>query len=64
MSDLKKLGVPFEFGPTKLKQGYGEACIYVLQSLVDLAVSHLKISFGAPIHKIDEYAGMIVFVWP
>ena len=52
--DLKKLNIPFEFGLTKLKQGYGDACIYVLQSLADLAMAHTKIPFGAPIHKIDE----------
>ena len=55
MADLKKLNIPFEFGPSKLKQGYGDACIYVLQTLVDLVIAQSKIQFGAPIHKLDEY---------
>ena len=54
MGELKKLGIPFEYGPTKLKQAYGEACIYVLQSLVDTVVVNLKVPFLNPIHKIDE----------
>ncbi len=53
-NELKKIGVPFEFGPTKLKQGYGEAAIYVLQSLVDLAFAHLKINLQPPVHRLDE----------
>ncbi|KAJ3371042.1 Intraflagellar transport protein 57 [Kappamyces sp. JEL0680] len=54
-AELKKLGIPFEYGPTKLKQAYGEACIYVLQSLVDMAITKLKIQFRSPVHRLDDY---------
>jgi estrogen-related receptor beta like 1 len=54
VGELKKLGISFEYGPTKLKQAYGEACIYVLQALVDTALVNLKVSFLNPIHKVDE----------
>ncbi|KAJ3305633.1 Intraflagellar transport protein 57 [Kappamyces sp. JEL0829] len=55
VAELKKLGIPFEYGPTKLKQAYGEACIYVLQSLVDMAIAKLKIQFRSPVHRLDDY---------
>ncbi|KAI8894340.1 intra-flagellar transport protein 57 [Globomyces pollinis-pini] len=55
VGELKRLGIPFEFGPSKLKQGYGEGCIYILQCLVDMAIIHQKIVFHSPIHKVDDY---------
>ncbi|KAJ3318386.1 Intraflagellar transport protein 57 [Boothiomyces sp. JEL0866] len=54
-AELKKLGIPFEYGPQKLKQAYGDACLYVLQSLADIALIHRKITFLQPIHKVDDY---------
>ena len=55
VAELKKLGISFEFGPTKLKQGYGEACIYVLQTLVDLAIVKQKVKYLAPVHSQNDY---------
>lgn len=52
-TELKKLGIPFEFGPIKLKQGCGEACISALQGLVDAIMATSK-GFASPIHKLDE----------
>ncbi|KAJ3272083.1 Intraflagellar transport protein 57 [Terramyces sp. JEL0728] len=54
-AELKKLGIPFEYGPQKLRQAYGDACLYVLQSLADIALSQRKIAFQQPIHKVDDY---------
>lgn len=56
VAELKKLGIAFEFGPTKLKQAFGEACIYVLQNLVDLCILYTKFTFQQPVHKLDEYS--------
>jgi intraflagellar transport protein 57 len=53
-SELKRLGIAFEYGPHKLKQGYGEAVIYALQMMVDKAVQSLGITFQKPVHKADE----------
>ncbi|KAJ3104384.1 Intraflagellar transport protein 57, partial [Physocladia obscura] len=39
VNELKKLDIPFEYGPHKLKQGYGEAVIYTLQAIVDKVMS-------------------------
>jgi estrogen-related receptor beta like 1 len=52
--ELKKLGIPFEFGPAKLKQGYGDGCIFVLQSLTDQVMEKVP-GFKKPIHSMDEY---------
>ncbi|KAJ3310703.1 Intraflagellar transport protein 57 [Blyttiomyces sp. JEL0837] len=54
-NELKKLGVPFEFGPHKLKQGYGEAIIYALQAGVDKAIQTSGFAFQKPVHKVDDY---------
>jgi estrogen-related receptor beta like 1 len=53
VSELKKLGISFDFGPIKLKQGFGEGCIFALQSLVDLAITKSD-PFKKPIHSTDE----------
>ncbi|OAJ41884.1 hypothetical protein BDEG_25418 [Batrachochytrium dendrobatidis JEL423] len=37
-AELKKAGIQFDYPPTKLKQGYGEAVLFSLQSLVDMAM--------------------------
>ena len=53
--ELKKANIPFEYGPLKLKQGYGEAIIYVLQNLIDKSLKSMGFSFLKPIHRQDEY---------
>ncbi|KAJ3056522.1 Intraflagellar transport protein 57 [Rhizophlyctis rosea] len=52
---LKTLNIPFEYGPNKLKQGYGEAIIYVLQALVDKALAASGFKFENPVHTVDDY---------
>nr|KAJ3422383.1 Intraflagellar transport protein 57 [Polyrhizophydium stewartii] len=53
-AELKKIGVPFEFAPVKLRQAYGDAVLYVLQVLVDMAMAEARFTFQKPVHKIDE----------
>ncbi|KAI8843317.1 Intraflagellar transport protein 57 [Chytriomyces hyalinus] len=55
VNELKKLGVVFEYGPHKLKQGYGEAVLFALQSLVDRVLAQSGFVFQKPTHKIDDY---------
>ncbi|KAJ3043813.1 Intraflagellar transport protein 57 [Rhizophlyctis rosea] len=55
VTELKRLNIAFEYGPNKLKQGYGEAIIYVLQALVDRAMEAIGFKFESPIHKVDDY---------
>ncbi|KAJ3095096.1 Intraflagellar transport protein 57 [Phlyctochytrium bullatum] len=49
------MGVPFEYGPHKLKQGHGEAIIYTLQILTDRALQLSGFTFQKPVHKVDDY---------
>ncbi len=51
---LKKLNIPFDYGPTKIRQGYGEAVQYVLQSLVEVAMNNVKFVYQKPVHKMEE----------
>ncbi|KAI8911659.1 intra-flagellar transport protein 57 [Gorgonomyces haynaldii] len=53
--ELKKLGIAFDFGPAKLKQGYGEAVLYALQSVVDLAITESKLGLKKPVQRLDDY---------
>jgi estrogen-related receptor beta like 1 len=53
-SILKKLGISFEHGPAKLKQGWGDAVIYILQSIVDAIFTSKEYVFKKPIQKTDE----------
>ncbi|KAI8849278.1 intra-flagellar transport protein 57, partial [Chytridium lagenaria] len=53
-NELKKMGVPFEYGPHKLKQGHGEAIVYTLQILTDRALQLSSFTFQKPVHKVDE----------
>ncbi|KAJ3103191.1 Intraflagellar transport protein 57 [Phlyctochytrium planicorne] len=54
-NELKKMGVPFEYGPHKLKQGHGEAILYTLQILTDRALQLSNFTFQKPTHKVDDY---------
>ncbi|KAI8923781.1 intra-flagellar transport protein 57 [Entophlyctis helioformis] len=54
-AELKRIGIPFEYAPVKLKQAYGDAVIYVLQMLVDTALNTARFTFQKPVHKIDDY---------
>ncbi|KAJ3278728.1 Intraflagellar transport protein 57, partial [Borealophlyctis nickersoniae] len=55
VTELKKMNIPFEYGPNKLKQGYGEGVIFVLQTLADKALETIGFKFENPVHKVDDY---------
>lgn len=55
VSELKTAGIAFDFGPLKLKAGYGEVVLFALQALVDKAIVSKGLTFGKPVHKLDEY---------
>ncbi|KAJ3072594.1 Intraflagellar transport protein 57 [Podochytrium sp. JEL0797] len=55
VNELKKMGIPFEYGPHKLKQGYGEAVIFAIQSVIDKVVTSSGFVFQKPTHKVDDY---------
>ncbi|KAI9207305.1 intra-flagellar transport protein 57 [Polychytrium aggregatum] len=52
---LKQMGIQFEYGPNRLKQGYGEAVLYTLQNLVDRALQANGFVFQKPAHRNDDY---------
>ncbi|KAJ3014019.1 Intraflagellar transport protein 57 [Thoreauomyces humboldtii] len=51
---LKEMDMQADVGLNKLKQGYGDGVLAVLQSLVDGAVWKAGITFLPPVHKVDE----------
>ncbi|KAJ3129078.1 Intraflagellar transport protein 57 [Nowakowskiella sp. JEL0407] len=55
VSELKNLNIPFEYGPNKLKQAYGEAVIYVLFMMVERVIQVNGIKYLTPIHKNEDY---------
>lgn len=54
VSELKKTGIHYDLGPLKLKQGYGEAIQWVLESLVDKVMRSTGFVASKPIYKSDE----------
>ncbi|RKO83987.1 intra-flagellar transport protein 57-domain-containing protein, partial [Blyttiomyces helicus] len=54
-AEMKKLNVPFEYGPNKLKQGNGDAVLFALQTLVDRAIQTSGFVFEKSVHKVDDY---------
>ncbi|XP_054263754.1 intraflagellar transport protein 57 homolog [Macrosteles quadrilineatus] len=44
----RDLGIPVDFAPNKLKQGYGRYAIYILNSLADKAMEHTKVIWKKP----------------
>ncbi|KAG5460416.1 MAG: intra-flagellar transport protein 57-domain-containing protein [Olpidium bornovanus] len=53
---LKKSDVACDFPPAKLRQGYGDAVLYVLLSLVDRALTATGFKFEKPVHKVEDHA--------
>ena len=53
-TEIKKLNIPFDFPPGKLKQGHGDAVLYAIQAMVDLVLDTIKFKFQKPAHKVDE----------
>eukprot|EP00842_Homolaphlyctis_polyrhiza_P000369 jgi/Hompol1/1332/HPOL_002682-RA len=54
-AEMKKLNIPFEYPPVKLKQGHGDAVLYVIQMLTEMAMTTTRFTFQKPVHKIDDY---------
>jgi estrogen-related receptor beta like 1 len=54
VNGVKSLDIPFEFGPIKLRQGFGEAVLYVLNALSDKALQSMRYKFKKPVHRSDE----------
>ena len=46
---LKKLGLPVDFAPGKLKTGYGEYVCQVLTELCAVALSKTRFSYKTPV---------------
>ncbi|KAI8908102.1 intra-flagellar transport protein 57 [Powellomyces hirtus] len=53
---LKEMEISADIALNKLKQGYGDGVLAVLQSLVDGAMWKKGVTFQQPMHKVDEYA--------
>ncbi|KHN73240.1 Intraflagellar transport protein che-13 [Toxocara canis] len=56
LSELRNKQVPVDFPPNKLKSGYGEQCLYVLDQLSDLALigEAFTWSRAQPVEEDDE----------
>ncbi|KAI9146524.1 intra-flagellar transport protein 57-domain-containing protein [Paraphysoderma sedebokerense] len=55
VNQLKVLNIPFDHPPTKLRQGNGEAVIYVLNAVLNLALKRTGFVFKKPVHKQEEF---------
>ena len=53
---VRDLGVAIDFAPSKLKQGYGEQAVFVLDLLADEALKATGFKFRSPIAPSDEDA--------
>ena len=54
LEQVRKLGVTIDFPPSKLKQGYGEHAIFVLDRLSDEALRHTHFTWHNPIAPVEE----------
>ena len=59
--ELRSLGCPVEFQPAKLKTGYGEAAVQVLNFLCDQGLAAESVTFLQPVYP-DEDLGDIAVV--
>nr|CAG4652033.1 EOG090X0ADS [Triops cancriformis] len=56
LDHVRKMGVTIDFSPGKLKQGYGEHVIFVLDRLADEALKTSNFSWNKPIIPKEEVA--------
>lgn len=49
LENVRQMGVSIDFAPSKLKQGYGEQAIFVLDRLSDEALRATNFTWGKPI---------------
>ncbi|XP_023321011.1 intraflagellar transport protein 57 homolog [Eurytemora carolleeae] len=54
LENVRKIGVTIDFAPSKLKQGYGEQAIFVLDRLSDEALRFVGFSWNTPIPPVEE----------
>ena len=54
LEQVRKLGVAIDFAPSKLKQGFGEQAIFVLDRLADEALIAMKFHWNPPIPPSDD----------
>ncbi|CAG5136773.1 unnamed protein product [Candidula unifasciata] len=54
LEEVRKYGHPVDFPPSKLKQGWGEHCIYVLDRLADEAFKSTNFSWRRPQYPEEE----------
>jgi estrogen-related receptor beta like 1 len=56
LQELKKMGMPSEFAPAKLKQGHGEAVCVILSGLLDKTLQATGFVFKKPIYPEEGCA--------
>ena len=54
LEHVRKIGVSIDFAPSKLKQGFGEQAIFVLDRLADEALRAGQFAWNAPIAPDEE----------
>jgi estrogen-related receptor beta like 1 len=54
LEHVRKIGVTIDFPPSKLKQGYGEHAIFVLDRLSDEALRHVHFTWNNPVPPVEE----------
>ncbi|XP_076304136.1 intraflagellar transport 57 [Tachypleus tridentatus] len=54
---LRQMEVTIDFPPSKLKQGYGEQAIFVLDRLADQVLKHTQFSWKRPIYPEETEEG-------
>ncbi|TPX45811.1 hypothetical protein SeMB42_g03771 [Synchytrium endobioticum] len=55
LSACKELDLSLDIAPARLKQGYGEGVVALLQALVDRVLQKSKFTFQKPVYKNDDY---------
>ena len=54
LEQVRKVGATIDFAPSKLKQGFGEHAIFVLDRLSDEALKAAQFHWSNPIPPTDE----------
>ncbi|KAI8767462.1 intraflagellar transport protein 57 isoform X1 [Biomphalaria glabrata] len=54
LDEVRKFGHPIDFPPSKLKPGWGEHCIYILDRLADEALKSIGFSWKRPQYPEEE----------
>eukprot|EP00051_Salpingoeca_urceolata_P027961 m.484219 g.484219 ORF g.484219 m.484219 type:complete len:420 (-) comp23254_c0_seq1:33-1292(-) len=55
MLELRKHGLPTDFPPARIKQGYGEEIISVLDTLASDALKKQRFKFSKPVHVTEDF---------